>query len=347
MVYLEIYNLISCQIDKVNQSFEILSDNDLEIVLNEIIKTMNSNFEKISPDTKYKFLCYKKVEVNIFKYEALKKHIGSCIKLPKSLQRQGLINIKNNDNYCFIWLYIRYLNPKLKDSNRIKLADKKLFDKIYQKLINFKFPLEINKNNIEKIEDILKINICILTADDNNVYTMFTSENNHPNDLNLFYYMGHICLIKDINKYLHRNNKDNNKKYFSVRCLNSFISEENLNKHKDLCIRHNKKSEKLVLPKEYSILKFNKTDQMIKTPFTIYYDIEIYGQYLKKIENTTHEQLLKPYLIGYILKNNYNEDFSKNCQIFTGKKCIEKMLLNLIFTERPYINKIIDENFNK
>ena len=23
------------------------------------------------------------------------------------------------------------------------------------------------------------------------------------------------------------------------------------------------------------------------------------------------------------------------------------MLLNLIFTERPYINKIIDENFNK
>ena len=90
---------------------------------------------------------------------------------------------------------------------------------------------------------------------------------------------------------------------------------------------------------------------MIKTPFTIYYDIETYGQYLKKqkkkIENTTHEQLLKPYLIGYILKNNYDDKFSKKCQIFTGERCIEKMLLNLIFTERPYINKIIDENFNK
>ena len=33
---------------------------------------MNSNFEKIPPDTKYKFLFYKKVEVNIFKYQALK-----------------------------------------------------------------------------------------------------------------------------------------------------------------------------------------------------------------------------------------------------------------------------------
>ena len=92
---------------------------------------------------------------------------------------------------------------------------------------------------------------------------------------------------------------------------------------------------------------------MIKTPFTFYYDIETYGKYFKntqqhtKIQNTTHEQLLKPYLIGYILKNNYDVKYSKKCQIFTGDRCIEKFLLNLIFTERPYMNKIIDENFNK
>ena len=54
-MYLEICNLILCQIDKVTKSFEILTENDLETVLNEIIKNMNDNFEKISPDTKYKF----------------------------------------------------------------------------------------------------------------------------------------------------------------------------------------------------------------------------------------------------------------------------------------------------
>ena len=351
-VYLQICNLISCQIDKVTKSFEILSENDVETVLNEIIKNMDDNFQKISPDTKYKFLCFKKVEVNIFKYQALKRHVGSYIELPISLQRQGLINIKNNDNYCFIWSYIRYINPQNKNPNRIKLTDKKLFNEIKQKLINFKFPLEINKTNIKKIEDILKINICILTADEKeNVYPMFSSENNHESDLNLFYYMNHICLIKDINKYLYRNNKHKDKKYFCVRCLNSFNSVQNLNKHKELCAKYNTQSEKLVLPNENSILKFNKINEMIKTPFTIYYDIETYGQYLKKqkkkIQNTTHEQLLKPYLIGYILKNNYDDKFSKKCQIFIGDQCIEKCLLNLIFTERPYINKIIDENFNK
>ena len=165
--------------------------------------------------------------------------------------------------------------------------------------------------------------------------------------------MNHICLIKDINRYLFRNNRDKNKKYFCVRCLNSFISQENLNKHKDLCVKYNTKSEKIVLPNENTILKFNKINEMIKTPFTIYYDIETYGKYLKntkqnsKIQNTTHEQLLKTYLIGYILKNNYDDKFYKKCQISIGDQCVEKCLLNLIFTERPYINKIIDENFNK
>ena len=52
------------------------------------------------------------------------------------------------------------------------------------------------------------MNICILTANynnnNNNVYTMFISENDHKNNLNLFYYKDHICLIKDINIYLEK-----------------------------------------------------------------------------------------------------------------------------------------------
>ena len=213
--------------------------------------------------------------------------MGSYIELNKSLQRQGLINIKNTDNYCFIWSYIRYINPLNKNPNRITKKDKELFNNIYEKLKYFEFPLKINKNNIEKIEDILEINICILSADENNnVFPMFSSENNHKNDLNLFYYKDHICLIKDLNKYLQKSNKNKNKKYFCSRCLNSFISDENLNSHKNLCLNYNEKSEKLILPKENSILKFDRIEHMIKTSFTIYYDIETYNQHLKRLINS-------------------------------------------------------------
>ena len=202
------------------------------------------------------------------------------------MQRQGLINIKNKDNYCFIWSYIRYINHQNKNPNRIKLSDKESFKGIHEKLKDFQFPLEINKNKIKKIEDILKVNITILTSDEKyNIFQMFVSENIYKNDLNLFNYKNHICYIKDLNRYLYRNNKDKNWKYFCPRCLNSSISEENLFKHKYLCLKYNKKSEKLILPNEDSILKFEKIKYMIKTPFTIYYDIETYNQYLKKLNN--------------------------------------------------------------
>ena len=275
--------------------------------------------------------------------------MGSYIELPKSLQRQGLINIKNTDNYCFIWSYIRFINPLNKNPNRLTKRDKELFNNIYEKLKFFEFPLKITKTNIIKIENILEINICILTADGkNNIIPMIISENNYDNDINLLYYKDHICLIKDINKYLYRNNKHKARKYFCIRCLNSFNSQENLDKHKKLCLKYNKKSEKIILPKENSILKFEKIEHMIKTPFTIYYDIETYNQNLKQTnqKNTEHEKLLKPYLIGYILKCNYDDKFSKKVQIFTGQDCVEKFILSLIFTERPYIWKTIKENFN-
>ena len=337
----------------MTKSFEILNKNDIESTLNKIKKNINDNFEKLSKNSKDQFLCYKKLEINVFKYQALKKHMGSYIELPKSLQRQGLVNIKNTDNYCFIWSYIRYINPLNKNPNRMTKRDKELFNNIYEKLKFFDFPLKITKNNIIKIENILEINICILTADENNnVIPVIISENNYDNDINLLYYKDHICLIKDLNKYLSRNNKHKNKIYFCIRCLNSFNSQENLDNYKKLCSKYNKKSEKLILPKENSILKFEKIEQMIKSPFTIYFDIETYNQHLKKtkqlkkIQNTTHEKLLKPYLIGYILKCNYDEKFSKEIQIFTGKECIEKFILNLIFTERLYTWKIIKENFN-
>ena len=182
-IYLELCLLIGYQIDKVTKSFEILNENDIKSKLTNIRKNMNENFEKLSKNSKDQFFCFKKLEINIFKYQALKKHMGSYIEIPKSLQRQGLINIKNDDNYCIIWSYIRYINPLNKNPNRIIKKDKELFNNIYEKLKYFEFPLKINKNNIEKIEDILEINICILSADENNnVFPMFSSENNHKND---------------------------------------------------------------------------------------------------------------------------------------------------------------------
>ena len=107
-------------------------------------------------------------------------------------------------------------------------------------------------------------------------------------------------------------------------------------------MKYNKRLKTIILPEEGSKLKF-KINHMIKSPFTIYFDIEIYAKYFKKIN---HEKLLKPYLVSYILICNYNGNFSKKCQIFTGFKCISKMLYNLLTKDNNYINDI-EQHFNK
>ena len=63
--------------------------------------------------------------MNTYIYSPL---IGStCIELPDKLKNpmKGLINIKNNDNKCFLWCYIIHLNPLKIHPERITKVDKK------------------------------------------------------------------------------------------------------------------------------------------------------------------------------------------------------------------------------
>ena len=69
---MELCQLIGYQIDKVTRSFEILDENDIEATLTDIRKNMNENFEKLSKNSRDQFFCFKKLEINIVKYQALK-----------------------------------------------------------------------------------------------------------------------------------------------------------------------------------------------------------------------------------------------------------------------------------
>ena len=39
---------------------------------------------------------------------------------------RGLINLKNKDDECFKWCYVRFINPQNKEPDRIKNKIKKL-----------------------------------------------------------------------------------------------------------------------------------------------------------------------------------------------------------------------------
>ena len=64
--------------------------------------------------------------INISTYRPLTGN--SYIDLPIELKhpRKGLINIKNNDQKCFLWCHVRHINPLNEHSERIKKTDKEI-----------------------------------------------------------------------------------------------------------------------------------------------------------------------------------------------------------------------------
>ena len=86
-IFVELCDLLGYQMEKVTKSYEILSENDINTVLDEIEKNVENNHEKKSTDSKKKFLTYRKMDVNIFKYEVLKKHVGTYIELPEKFKK--------------------------------------------------------------------------------------------------------------------------------------------------------------------------------------------------------------------------------------------------------------------
>ena len=98
---------------------------------------------------------------------------STYIELPRSLKNsvKSLINIKNNNNKCFLWCHIRHLNLSEIHPERIKKADKNMvnhhdyegikfpvsekdFDKTENNLV---YPVYVSDQKIEDCMDLLMV----------------------------------------------------------------------------------------------------------------------------------------------------------------------------------------------
>ena len=81
--------------------------------------------------------------INISTYRPL---LGSSyIDLPIELRspRKGLINIKNEDQKCFLWCHIRHINPSKEHPGRIKKVDKKFLKNLIMIELTFLYKKKI------------------------------------------------------------------------------------------------------------------------------------------------------------------------------------------------------------
>ena len=165
---------------------------------------------------------------------------SSYIELPKYLKnKNAIINIKNDDNKCFIWSVLRALNPA-KDKN--EGVDKTLKSKL-ETLNTTGIVYPVSLLDINKFECLnSNISITVFGYDEKDkVYPLRVSEyigREHDIVLMLVEKDGvkHYCLVKNISRLLSTQVSNHKEKHhFCLRCMNSFWTHKSLIEHKKYC----------------------------------------------------------------------------------------------------------------
>ena len=112
--------------------------------------------------------------------------------------KKGIINIKNNDQKCFLWCHVRHINPLNEHPERITKIDRDLTSNLnYDKI---KFPVE--EKDCEKIE--VQNNICINVFGYENqfVFPIHVSDQTFKSSIDLLLLINddqsHYLYIKDL-----------------------------------------------------------------------------------------------------------------------------------------------------
>ena len=209
--------------------------------------------------------------INISTYRPLSG--SSYVKLPAELRssKKGLINIKNNDQKCFLWCHVRHINPVKIHPERITRQGKKLVNDLDYDGVGF----AVREKDFSKIEK--KNNICINVFCYGNklVFPIYISDQKFENSMDLLLVTdgdkSHYVYIKDFDRFMFHKTKNKNKKYFCKSCLQCFSSKNVLTKHKEVCLSINgAQSVRL----EKGTIEFKSYFIQIYVTFNFYVDFE-------------------------------------------------------------------------
>ena len=290
--------------------------------------------------------------LNIVQYEPMKG--SSYIELPQDLKhhRKGLINLKNNDNECFRWCHIRYLNPQDKCPQRIKKIDKEYINK--SDYSGIEFPVTVKQYN--KIEKQNEININVFGYENKQPYPIYISKEKYEKHLELLLITEddnkHYVLIKDFNRFMFNQTKHEHRKHFCMYCLQCFSSEEVLKNHKNNCIQLNGEQAIKMPDKSNNTLKFNNFHKQQPVPFVIYADFEAITEKISGCRPNNNKSFTEAYQkhtdcgFGYKVVCCYDDKYTQPMKIYRGEKAVYTFL-EYMLDEVKYCKRIIKKEFNK
>ena len=158
------------------------------------------------------------------------------------MRSNAILNIQNNDKYCFIWSILASLYPcQNTHPSRVNIYVQYFNELNFQ---SFDFTNGFKCSDVHRFNELNKLSVIIYELKfyqdgdqwKHNIIPVEISKNESDTTIDLLFYKNHYALIKKLNVFL----GDHHKNFTCRRCLNSFISENALINPKEKCGKDNK-----------------------------------------------------------------------------------------------------------
>ncbi|KAK5639113.1 hypothetical protein RI129_011605 [Pyrocoelia pectoralis] len=275
------------------------------------------------------------LKVNINSYIPLKGGISTYVKVPHFIAlKHAVINVRNNDNCCFLWAVVSALYPAQNHVDRTSSYPH------YSQVLNYgsiQFPIKLS--DIKKFEKLNNLKINLFCIKGKNVVPFLLSDNliSNREPINLLVLSRndratderndthyHFTWIKNMSALFSKQlSKHRHKNFICNRCLNHFSSNAYLEKHLIHCNEINKCSTRL--PNDSNkYLEFKHFSYQEKVPFVLYADLESILEKCLDNQNSNTRMCEKhvPFSVAYYLKCSYDDSLSK-FRLYRGEDCIQ------------------------
>ena len=168
------------------------------------------------------------VNVIIEIYKVNDIQVSSWVELPEKYKNnKSIINIKSDDQFCFLWCILAHLCPIEDKKNRLSNYSMH-FNKL--NLEGLEFPMKVK--DIPKFEKLDNLNVNVFELTGTVLTPIHINKNYLQPQIDLLLFEDHYCLITKLHCLI---NKDSYMKWVCRRCLTAFSFEDILNQHIDRC----------------------------------------------------------------------------------------------------------------
>ena len=225
--------------------FDVQFDRMVDAILQKI-----KDFVKLGSG--WSVLSVERLELHITPY--LPISASSFVATPTYIaQKKAVVNIQNEDNFCFLWCVLASLHPVA--TNPCRPSNYESFKKELN-ITNLKFPLAVSDVvKFEKLNPSISVNVFAFEDRSTCIYpvhvTSFKERQHHVNLLLIVDNKtgkSHYTLIRNMSRLLGDRTKFGHTYFYCDYCLHGFIRQDLLDNHVEDCKKYG--IQKITLPKE-------------------------------------------------------------------------------------------------